>query len=171
MTPEKASVILEYLLPQIESEAQTTSRVLAAVPTENADYKPSDRCMCARDLARHLVGADIWFLQSVADGEFKTPDDTPLKEKSGAELAGIYSSQIAANVERLKALPGERLAAKMKFFDFEMSAIDLVQLMLKHSVHHRGQLSSYLRPMGVKVPAIYGGSADEPVTAPAEAKA
>jgi uncharacterized damage-inducible protein DinB len=171
MTPEKASVVLEYLLPQIEREAQTTSRVLAAVPAENADYRPSEKCMCAGDLARHLAGADIWFLQSVADGEFKTPDDTPLKEKIGAELAAIYTSQIAAVVERLRALPAERLAAEMKFFGFEMPAIDLVQLMLKHSVHHRGQLSSYLRPMGAKVPAIYGGSADEPVTAPAEAKA
>jgi uncharacterized damage-inducible protein DinB len=171
MTPEKASVILEYLLPQIEQEAQTTSRLLAAVPSERSDYKPSEKCMCAGELACHLATADVWFLESVANGEFKTPDDTPLKEKSGPELSDIYKSQIAAAVERLRAVPAERLAAPMKFYVFEMPAIDLVQLMLKHSVHHRGQLSTYLRPMGAKVPAIYGGSADEPVVVPQEAKA
>src|SRR5688572_587768 len=152
MTPEKASIILEYLLPQIEKEAQTTSRLLAAVPSEQADYKPSEKCMCARDLARHIAAADVWFLESVADGEFQTPDDTPLKEKSGAELATIYTSRIAAAVEKVRSVPAERLAAPMKFFVFEMPAIDLVQLMLKHSVHHRGQLSAYLRPMGAKLP-------------------
>ena len=168
MTPEKAAVIVEYLLPQIEKEAQTTSRVLAAVPPESSEYKPSEKCMCARDLARHIVAADVWFLDSVGDGEFKTPDDTPLKEKTGAELAGIYTSQIAAAVEKVRGLSPERLAATMKFFGFDMSAVDLVHLMLKHSVHHRGQLAAYLRPMGAKVPAIYGGSADEPM---GEAKA
>jgi uncharacterized damage-inducible protein DinB len=171
MTPEKASIILEYLLPQVEREAQTTSRLLAAVPDEKADYKPSEKCMCARDLARHIAAADVWFLESIANGEFKTPDDTPLKEKSGAELADIYTSQIAAAVERVRAIPAERLAAPMKFYVFDLPAIDIVQLMLKHSVHHRGQLSAYLRPMGAKVPAIYGGSADEPVVVPKEAKA
>ena len=171
MTPEKAAVIVEYLLPQIEKEAQTTSRVLAAVPPENSEYKPSEKCMCARDLARHIVAADVWFLDSIADGEFKTPDDTPLKEKTGAELAGIYTTQIAAAVERVRALSPDRLAATMKFFVFDMPAVDVVQLMLKHSVHHRGQLAAYLRPMGAKVPAIYGGSADEPMGVQQEAKA
>jgi uncharacterized damage-inducible protein DinB len=171
MTPEKASVILEYLLPQIEQEAQTTSRVLAAVPAESSDYKPSEKCMSGSDLARHIAAADVWFLESVANGEFKTPDDSPLKGKTGAELAEIYTAQIAAVVQRVRAIPPERLAAPMKFYVFEMPAIDIVQLMLKHSVHHRGQLSAYLRPMGGKVPAIYGGSADEPVVTRNQAKA
>jgi uncharacterized damage-inducible protein DinB len=56
---------------------------------------------------------------------------------------------------------------------FEFPAVVYLQLMVNHSIHHRGQLSAYLRPMGAKVPAIYGGSADEPITIPqaAEAKA
>ena len=127
--------------------------------------------MSARDLARHIAAADVWFLESIANGEFKTPDDAPLQGKSGPELAEIYLAQIGAAVARERSLPAERLAAPLKFYVFEMPAIDLVQLMLKHSVHHRGQLSTYLRPMGSKVPSIYGGSADEPIGAPKEAKA
>jgi uncharacterized damage-inducible protein DinB len=171
MTPDKASVIVEYLLPQIEKEAQTTARALAAVPDDKSDYKPSERCMSGRDLSRHIVAADVWFLESIANGEFGQPDDAPLKDKTSAELADIYKNMMAAAIDKVKALSGEKLAAPIKFFIYEFPAIDLVQLMLKHSVHHRGQLSSYLRPMGGKVPAIYGGSADEPLTAPKEANA
>jgi uncharacterized damage-inducible protein DinB len=46
-----------------------------------------------------------------------------------------------------------------------------VAFMSNHSIHHRGQLSTYLRPMGSKVPSIYGGSADEPITRPSAAQA
>jgi uncharacterized damage-inducible protein DinB len=51
---------------------------------------------------------------------------------------------------------------------FNLPAVMYLQFMLNHSIHHRGQLSSYLRPMGAKVPSIYGGSFDEPMEHPSE---
>ena len=166
MTPDKASAVLEYLVPQLQREADTTSRVLAAVPDEKCDYRPSEKCMTARELARHIATADVWFLESIAKGQFERPDDSPLKDKSSTELVEAYKANMAAAIDKVKGLSGEQLVAPLKFYVFEMPALDLVSLMLKHSVHHRGQLSAYLRPMGAKVPAIYGGSADEPVVAP-----
>jgi uncharacterized damage-inducible protein DinB len=50
---------------------------------------------------------------------------------------------------------------------FDFPGVDYLSLSLRHSVHHRGQLSAYLRPMGAKVPGIYGPSGDETVKAPA----
>jgi uncharacterized damage-inducible protein DinB len=52
---------------------------------------------------------------------------------------------------------------------FNLPRVTYLQFMQKHMVHHRGQLSAYLRPMGAKVPSIYGGSADEPMTTEASA--
>jgi uncharacterized damage-inducible protein DinB len=163
MTPEKASVIAEFLVPHLEREIETTHRILCAVPEEKSAYKPSDKCMSAKDLARHIVTTDQWFLTSVANGQFDRADDGAVQDKTIAELVEIYDRGMAVALQRIRSLPGEKLAAKIKFFILELPAIDIVQVMMKHSVHHRGQLSTYLRPMGAKVPAIYGGSADEPI--------
>jgi uncharacterized damage-inducible protein DinB len=62
------------------------------------------------------------------------------------------------------------LVKQVKFYVFDYPLLVYVQFMLSHTIHHRGQLSVYLRPMGAKVPSIYGGSADEPMTM-AEAQA
>jgi uncharacterized damage-inducible protein DinB len=73
-------------------------------------------------------------------------------------------------VAKLKALPAENLTQTIKAFGvFELPAVMYLNFMLMHMAHHRGQLSSYLRPMGSKVPSIYGGSADEPFQMPAQA--
>ena len=64
----------------------------------------------------------------------------------------------------MKALTPEHLATEIDFFGMmKMPAVALISMAIRHSVHHRGQLSSYLRAMGGKVPGIYGPSADEPM--------
>jgi uncharacterized damage-inducible protein DinB len=68
-----------------------------------------------------------------------------------------------------KTLTGEQLAKEIKFYMFNLPAVSYLNFAQVHSIHHRGQLSVYLRPMGAKVPSIYGGSADEPITAVQEA--
>jgi DinB family protein len=67
----------------------------------------------------------------------------------------------------LAAVSGANLAKNLHFAIFDLPAVTYIGLMLSHSAHHRGQLSAYLRPMGAKVPRIYGGSADEPIEIPA----
>ena len=82
--------------------------------------------------------------------------------KTPADIVAWYEAQSAANHARLKALSGEDLTRTVMFHGgVGMPAIAFLQLMLTHSAHHRGQLSAYLRPMGAKVPSIYGPSADE----------
>lgn len=76
---------------------------------------------------------------------------------------------MAAAIASLKGLSAEHLAAPVQFFHMTMPAVVYLNFMLLHSAHHRGQLSAYLRPMGAKVPSIYGGSADEPFEAAAQA--
>jgi uncharacterized damage-inducible protein DinB len=168
MTPEQASIIAGFLLPQIEEEIKTTARVLAAVPDDKKDYCPDSKCMTASTLAEHILTADMWFLESVINGEFGAyPEE---KKASSAELSAEYARRGAELVSKIKALSGEHLAKDIQFHTFNFPNVTYLQFMQKHSVHHRGQLSAYLRPMGAKVPSIYGGSADEPFTAPASDK-
>ena len=169
MTPDQASFVLNFLLPQLEQEVQTTRRVMAAVPEDKADYKPAEKCMCARELVGHLAGSDIWFLESVVNGAFIEPEESGMKDKTVAELLAMYESHVPVLMEKLKAIPADELANPVQFYMFNMPRVAYLQFMQKHMIHHRGQLSSYLRPMGAKVPSIYGGSADEPMTTEANA--
>ena len=167
MTPEQASIIAEFLLPQIEQEVQTTARVLAAVPEDKKDYTPESKCdtkcMMAGELANHIAESDLWFLEGIINGKFA---DQPTPSKgSVAEVAANYQARAAELLGKIKQLPADHLAKDVQFFTWNLPNATYLQFMQKHSVHHRGQLSAYLRPMGAKVPSIYGGSADEPFTA------
>jgi uncharacterized damage-inducible protein DinB len=166
MTPNEAKIIADFLLPQIEQEVQTTAKVIAAVPDDKKEYCPHDTCMKAGMLAQHLATADAWFLESVANGSFGAyPEDSGLG--SSAEIAQQYREKMSELVARVRELSGEDLAKPVTFYHMTMPNVVYLQFLQKHSIHHRGQLSAYLRPMGAKVPSIYGGSADEPFTASA----
>lgn len=165
MTPQEAKIIAGFLLPQIRQEVQTTAKVLAAVPDDRKDYCPHEKCMKGGDLASHLATADLWFLESVAKGEFGGYPDA--LAAPSADLAVLYTKKAGELLAQIANLDGEALAKPVTFYHMTMPNVVYLQFMQKHSVHHRGQLSAYLRPMGAKVPSIYGGSADEPFTAAA----
>jgi uncharacterized damage-inducible protein DinB len=69
---------------------------------------------------------------------------------------------------RVAALTAEQLLTPVNFFIFNLPAVQYLAFVNNHSIHHRGELATYLRPMGSKVPAIYGGSYDEPLQPPAQ---
>ena len=159
MTPEQASTIAGFLLPQIEQEIQTTARVIAAVPDDKKDYSPASKCMSAGTLAEHLLGADMWFLESVLNGAFGAHAEP--KKLSSAELAAEYARRGAELIGKIKQMSGEQLAKDVKFHTMTLPNVTYLEIMQKHSVHHRGQLSAYLRPMGANVPMIYEPSSNK----------
>jgi uncharacterized damage-inducible protein DinB len=77
-----------------------------------------------------------------------------------AEAVARYKERIPAAVSRVKALPAESFAREIDFFGTKMPAVVVLSVVVRHTAHHRGQLSTYLRAMGGKVPSIYGPSAD-----------
>jgi len=162
MTNEAAKILGDFLVAQIRQESATTRKVLAAVPAGNTEYKPSEKCMGGLQLATHIAAADAFFLRGVIDGEFKweQPD-----LKTPDEVVAWYDAQLPALLDAAAALPPEKLTKPLKFAIFELPALDYLTMSLKHTIHHRGQLSAYLRPMGGKVPSIYGPSADEGIGA------
>ena len=80
---------------------------------------------------------------------------------SPADGAARYKEQVPAALNRVRAMSGEALAGILNLFDMmKAPGVNFLAMALKHSVHHRGHLSTYLRAMGGKVPGIYGPSAD-----------
>jgi len=159
MTPEAAQEILRFLLPQLQNESVTTRRLLAAVPAENCAYKPSELCMTALALASHIALSEVFFLRGVRNGAFEWK---AIDFQTPAEVLAYYDEHVTALIAEVETLPVERLAETITFVIWTEPAVGFLSIGLKHTIHHRGQLSSYLRPMGVKVPSIYGPSADEP---------
>jgi uncharacterized damage-inducible protein DinB len=94
----------------------------------------------------------------------------PAAPDSSQEIASRYESGLTAALAKVKALNGAQLAKPINFMNvFEMPAVIYLQFLNNHCIHHRGQLSTYLRAMNAHVPSIYGGSADEPFQMPATA--
>ncbi len=165
MSPETAKTLAAYVLGTHAQETATTRNVLAACPAGKESYSPDDRSMNTLKLAWHIASAEVFFLNGVAQGAFAAGEpDVPEAIKNVADVIAWYDANLPAAVEAVKGLSGETLAKEIDFFGmFNAPGVVYVDLMLRHSIHHRGQLSAYLRPMGAKVPGIYGPSGDAPI--------
>ena len=163
MNPEQAKTVAEFLTADFEYEMQATMRVLQAVPAGKQDYKPDAKSKTGLGLVRHLALEDAWLLNSIADGVFATPpdDSDACGIMSGADGAARYQEKVPAALNRVRAMSGEQLVKVIDLLGMiQMPGVNMLSMAVKHSVHHRGQLSSYLRAMGGSVPGIYGPSAD-----------
>jgi uncharacterized damage-inducible protein DinB len=162
LTPDQAKFLLVLALPTLKSEHQTTKRVIEAIPPDKGDYRPDAVSKSALELAWHIVATEKRFLGGIPVGVFDlAPVHRPESIKNSAGIATWFDETFAANLQKLEGLSGEQLVKMMDFRGmFQMPAVSFIQLAMNHSIHHRGQLSTYLRPMGAKVPAIYGESYD-----------
>jgi uncharacterized damage-inducible protein DinB len=160
MTAEQAKAVAEALGQQIQNEWMATVKVIEAVPEDKKNWRPAEKSRTAWELATHLAEADVWFLQGVLNQQFGPP--SPSNATTVAELVAWYKQHMPAHLERVLAMDPAKLAQIVDFYGMKMPNAQYLVFCAVHGAHHRGQLSSYLRPMGAKVPSIYGGSADEP---------
>jgi uncharacterized damage-inducible protein DinB len=172
MTPQEARAAANIIGTQLQHEWMTTAKVIEAIPEGNKDWKPEAKSRSAWELAVHLAGSDIWFLDSILNGAFKGDSEGETKLKGAAptpaKLANWYKHTFPAKLEQVLAMPDHKFTEVIEFFGMKNPAIVYLNFALVHGVHHRGQLCGYLRPMGGKVPSIYGGSADEVWKGPVE---
>lgn len=172
MRTEEALFLRSYLLPQVRSEQAVTRRILAAIPEGQEEYRPHQKNWTALRLARHTAGTEMWFLHAVIHGKFMDGQGPSAEVNTGPAMAAWYEQQGAQRVAQIEALTGEELARAVDYIGLRNDpAVHYLSLAIRHTVHHRGQLSTYLRPMGAKVPAIYVASADEPFDASPEERA
>jgi len=168
MTLDQAGFLLSVFLPAVNSEYAKTLRVIQAVPPAKCSYRPHPDSRSALELVWHIASCDIWFLDGFLQKRFEMEDDTmPADFKDSEEILGWYAETFPPKLDEVKKLPAEFWATPLPFFGiYNHPAVMYLQFMLFHTIHHRGQLAAYLRSMGAKVPNIYGGSFDEPMTPP-----
>jgi uncharacterized damage-inducible protein DinB len=163
MTVEQAEFLLhDVWLGALKNEHRLTRKVIEAIPLDKGDYRPDAVSKTALELAWHIVVAENRFMETVLTGAFDaTPRPRPENIKNSADIAAFYGDSFQKNFDKLGQ---ERGASLIKIVDFrgifQLPAVALLQVCMNHSIHHRGQLSTYLRPMGAKVPSIYGESYD-----------
>jgi uncharacterized damage-inducible protein DinB len=162
ITSEQARFLLATSLPALKTEHATTKSVIEAIPLDKGDYRPDAVSKSALELAWHIVAAEKRFFRAVCTGTFDfNPIPRPEAVRNSAEIAAWFDQMFGENLPQLEQLSSEQLVKIMDFRGlFQRPAVTFLQTSLSHSIHHRGQLSTYLRPMGAKVPAIYGESYD-----------
>src|SRR5262245_1488571 len=159
MTQEQSLTILNAVaIPSLVNEQPTTRRVIEAILPDKGGYQPDPFSRTAIDLAWHIVSAENRFIEAVCEGAFAlTPRPQPETIRTPADVGRWYEEQFTRNIARAKGLSGEQLIRRIDFRGIlSFPAVVYLQVGLNHSIHHRGQLSTYLRPMGSKVPSIYG---------------
>ena len=164
--PETADARLAPFLDAYEREHATTRKVLGAYPAAQADFKPHERSNTAKTLAWTFVIEERMLLLAITEGEvlgkaFIAPPAT------WDEQLATFDAQSAELVAALRTATTPQLERSVQFFsgpqqlgDYPM--MDFLWFILHDQIHHRGQLSVYLRMVGGHVPSIYGPSADEP---------
>ena len=140
-------------------EAKTTGKVLSRIP-EGSDYKPDPKSRTAQTIAWQIVEEERMLIEALETGKATwAPAEMPATMKA---VVDAYETQSADIVRRLNSLDAARWNGELEFFGSQRPASPMAWSFLFDIVHHRGQISTYLRPMGSTVPQIYGPSADEP---------
>ena len=140
-------------------ETKTTHKVLARIP-EGSTYRPDPKSRTAQEIAWQVVCEEKMLIEALENGKAEwAPSKMPASVK---EVVDTYARQSAEIAQRLTALPAERWKGDLEFFGGRRPSASMAWSFLFDIVHHRGQISTYLRPMGSTVPQIYGPSHDEP---------
>ncbi len=161
--------MIDPLIMELDRECATTRKLLARVPDDKMSFKPHEKSSSLGALAWHVATIPAWIGMSVlGDGyDFATGEKPPAQPQTAAEMVTHFDTFLGGAKESLAQLDDEKamglwtLKAGGKEI-FSMPRIALVRsILLNHSIHHRGQLSVYLRLLDVPIPSIYGPSADE----------
>ena len=140
-------------------EAKTTRKVLSRIP-DGSEYKPDPKSRTAQEIAWQIIFEEKMIIEALENGSAEwAPPPMPSSMK---EVLAKYEAQSADIVARWQKLPAERWNGTLNFFGTDRPASPMAWSFLFDIVHHRGQITTYLRPMGSTVPQIYGPSGDEP---------
>jgi uncharacterized damage-inducible protein DinB len=161
--PDHADFLLHSVyLPGLKNEHRITKSIIGAIPSDKGHYRPDEISRSALDLAWHITVTEMRFMEALPAGEFDFgPRPLPNAIDNSVALTGWYTENFETRFDKLTKLSNEQLLKIVDFRGmFQLPAVMYLSFLLHHSVHHRGQLSTYLRPMGAKVPAMYGESFD-----------
>lgn len=141
-------------------ESNTTAKVLSRIP-DGSTYRPDEKSRTAQEIAWQIVNEEKMIIEALETGKADwAPAPMPPSMK---DVTAAYEQQRAGMKARWDALTGAQWNGELEFFGSRRPASPMAWSFLFDIVHHRGQITTYLRPMGSTVPQIYGPSADEPM--------
>lgn len=168
-TAMAAGRLASAFLAELDNEAKVTRAVLERVPADKFDWKPHEKSMTFGRLAVHVAEMFGWTKDTLTSDvlDFAGETWTPYEPSSTADLLEFFDKQIAAAKEVLANTSDETFMTDWTMRNgeqvyFTMPKVAVMRtFVMNHIIHHRGQLSVYLRLNDIPVPSIYGPSADE----------
>jgi len=163
--------LIDPILAELSHEGATTRRLLERLPQDRLGWQPHPKSMTLGRLATHIAEIPGWVGSIVEKDEFDVgaSGHVPATVGSVAEIIAMFDKSVATATETLKRQSNDRLLAKWQLkkngqLVVEMPRLGMVRsFLMNHLIHHRGQLSVYLRLQNVPLPSIYGPTADEPM--------
>jgi uncharacterized damage-inducible protein DinB len=161
----------ELFLAELKNEAATTRKMLERVPEDKLDWRPHEKSMTLGRLAGHVAELPgmIRSALTLDELDFAARKLEPFVPKSTAELLATMDTKVSEALELLANQSDEQLRetwclrnADRIFFELPRAAV-VRTMAINHMIHHRGQLSVYLRLLNVPLPSVYGPTADEPM--------
>ncbi|MGQ0541989.1 MAG: DinB family protein [Blastocatellia bacterium] len=161
--------IASALIAEMEQEAATARKCLERVPADKFDWKPHEKSMSFGKLASHIAEMFGWTPPTLQQPEldFAKMDYKPFEPQTTEELVEYLDKNVAEALDTLRNTPDEVFMENWTMRNGEQiyftmpKAVVMRSFVMNHIVHHRGQLSVYLRLNEIPVPSIYGPSADE----------
>jgi uncharacterized damage-inducible protein DinB len=166
-------MIRDLLLPEFDREMATTRELLERIPDAHLGWRPHARSYTLGELGTHIARLPTWAVKTLTDAEFDTnpPDGTGFVSRtlsSTADIVAYFGSYMYGARAALLSAPDEAFAVPWSLKKggvtiFTMPRADVFRsFFMCHVVHHRGQLTVYLRMLDVPLPQIYGPTADAP---------
>jgi uncharacterized damage-inducible protein DinB len=163
--------LIDPILAELTHESATTRRLLERLPQDRLGWQPHPKSMTLGRLATHIAEIPGWVGSIVEKDEFDIGASgyVPPTLGSAAEIMAMFDKSVATATEALKRQSNDRLLAKWQLkkngkLVVEMPRVGMIRsFLMNHLIHHRGQLSVYLRLQNVPLPSIYGPTADEPM--------
>ncbi|MCB9881424.1 MAG: DinB family protein [Planctomycetes bacterium] len=157
---------IEALIAELRIESGSTRKLLERVPPASLAWKPHERSRSLGEVAAHVANIPGLFLATLGQDEFDRHDYVSATDTVEG-LVATFDRNVARSLEVLSALTEEKLLAPWRYRYGETVVFELPRLVvirttaLNHMIHHRGQLSVYLRLLDVPLPSVYGPTADE----------
>ncbi len=162
--------LIESFLTELQQEAKSTRKMLSRVPYDNPTWKPHEKSMAISNLSGHIAEIPSWINETIEKDEldFATMNYTPPIFTSNEELLAFFDKTLDNAVKCFKAcngddalMPNWTLRSGDQVYFTMPKYLVIRNMVLNHIVHHRAQLSVYLRLLNIAVPGMYGPTADE----------
>ena len=155
----------EQFLNSWDREFQTTLKVIKAYPMDRENYKPHEKSKSAKDLAWTFTSEEMMMIPGIIAGNIDFTK-TPAAPANIKDILSLYEKTHKDMIQKIKSTPDTEWDKKMKFMVgpnkfMDIRKMDILWMLMMDQIHHRGQLTVYIRLAGGKIPSVYGPTADE----------